>query len=244
MSNQHWHDDNLPNDEQELISFHLGEPCDEKAIHARLQTDDAYAALSESIQLTLRVFSAEPVPTPDTQAAWQHLRNSLPVLERTKKTRFWQQFVLVPAGVVAVLLLVAAFFVPRFLRKPATPDEAGVIQLRPPVTGVATQDVSNHLDRAERWLTVVNHATSPLDEQTQAEGERLLTSNAVYLRDARSRGDLPDAFALERLGRVLTSARNTGESGVQLRVEMNTDGLLFDLRILRQNHSHLTGEPQ
>ncbi|SDE84931.1 hypothetical protein [Terriglobus roseus] len=243
MSNQHWQDD-LQNDEQELTAYHLGEPCDEKTIRARLQTDDAFAALSESIQRTLRVFSAEPVPAPDTHAAWQHLRNSLPVLERTQKTRFWQQFVLVPAGIIAAVLVVAAFFVPRLLRKPAMPDEAGVIQLRPPATNVATQDVSNHLDSAERWLTVVNHATAPLDEQTQAEGERLLTSNAVYLRDARSRGDLPDAFALERLGRVLTSAHNAGESGVQLRVEMNTDGLLFDLRILRQNHSHLTGEPQ
>lgn len=244
MSNQHWQDNNMQNDEQELIAFHLGEPCDEKAIRTRLQTDDAYAALSEAIQRTLRVFSAEPVPEPDTQAAWQHLRNSLPVLERTKKTRFWQQFILVPAGVIAVLLLAGTFFVPRFLHKRAVTDEAGVIQLRPSATNVATQNVSDHLDRAERWLTVVNHATSPLDEQTQAEGERLLTTNAVYLRDARSRGDLPDAFALERLGRVLTSAHNTGESGVQLRVEMNTDGLLFDLRILRQNHSHLTGEPQ
>ncbi|WP_052200900.1 hypothetical protein [Terriglobus sp. TAA 43] len=243
MSNQHWQD-NLQNDEQELIAYHLGEPCDEKAIRARLQTDDAYAALSESIQRTLRVFSAEPVPAPDTQAAWQHLRNSLPVLERPQKTRFWQQFVLVPAGIIAALLVIAAFFVPRLLRKHAEPSEAGVIQLRQPAENVGTQSVSEHLDRAERWLTVVNHATAPLDEQTQAEGERLLTSNAVYLREARRDGDLPDAFALERLGRVLTSAHNPAEGGMQLRVEMNTDGLLFDLRILRQNHSHLTGEPQ
>lgn len=234
----------LQNDEQELIAFHLGEPCDEKAIHARLQIDDAYAALSESIQRTLRVFSAEPIPSPDTQAAWKHLRNSLPILEPAKKTSFWGRFAFIPASVIAVLLLVAAFFVPRLLRKHAEPDEAGVIHLRQPVENAGAQGISEHLDRAERWLTVVNHATSPLDEQTQAEGERLLTSNAVYLREARSRGDLPDAFALERLGRVLTSAHNPEEAGMQLRVEMNTDGLLFDLRILRQNHSHLTGEPQ
>lgn len=244
MSNQHWHDNNLQSDEQELIAFHLGEPCNEKVIRARLQTDDTYAALSESIQRTLRVFSAEPVPAPDTQAAWQHLRNSLPVLEPAKKTSFWQRFAFVPAGAIAVLLLVAMFFVPRLLRKHAEPDEAGVIQLRPPVENVGTQSISEHLDRAERWLTVVNHATAPLDEQTQTEGARLLTTNAVYLREARNRGDLPDAVALERLGRVLTSAHNPEEGGMQLRVEMNTDGLLFDLRILRQNHSHLTGEPQ
>jgi len=244
MSNQDWHDNTLQNDEQELIAFHLGEPCDENAIRARLQMDDAYAALSESIQRTLRVFSAEPVPAPDTQATWQRLRNSLPVLEPAKKTPFWQNFAFMPASVIAVLLLVAAFFVPRLLRKHAEPDEAGVIQLRPPVENAGSPGISQHLDRAERWLTVVNHSTAPLDEQTQAEGAQLLTTNAVYLREARNRGDLPDAVALERLGRVLTSAHNPDEGGMQLRVEMNTDGLLFDLRILRQNHSHLTGEPQ
>lgn len=244
MNDQHCHDNNLQNDEQELIAFHLGEPCDENAIRARLQVDDAYAALSESVQRTLRVFSAEPVPAPDTQAAWQHLRTSLPILEPVKKRHFWQRFTLIPAGVVAVLLLIVAFFVPRLLRKHAETNEAGVIQLRPPASPAGMQGVSDHLDRAERWLTVVNHANAPLDEQTQAEGERLLTSNAVYLREARSSGDLPDAVALERLGRVLTSAHNPEEGGMQLRVEMNTDGLLFDLRILRQNHSHLTGEPQ
>ncbi|MEZ2346815.1 hypothetical protein [Terriglobus sp. RCC_193] len=243
MSHQHW-PDNLQNDEQELIAFHLGETCDEKAIRARLQTDEAYAALSESIQRTLRIFSAEPVPAPDTQAAWLHLRNSLPVLEPKKQTYFWQRFALVPAGAIALLLLIAAFFVPHLLRKHAETNEAGVIQLRVPAASIGPRGVSDHLDRAERWLTVVNHATAPLDEQTQAEGERLLTSNAVYLREARNRGDLPDAFALERLGRVLTSAHNPDEGGMHLRVEMNTDGLLFDLRILRQNHSHLTGEPQ
>lgn len=231
-------------DEQALIAFHLGEPCDETEIHRRLQKDETYAALSESVARTLRVFSAEPVPATDTEAAWQRLRGTLPLLEKEPKSRRWRWFVLVPAGVFALLLVAVGLLLPRLRSRQVQPDEAGIVHLRPPAGTVGAEDISQHLDRAERWLTVVNHASAPLDDETRAEGEKLLMSNAVYMREARSNGDLPDAYALERLGRVLTTANHANENGVQLRVEMNTDGLLFDLRILRQNHSHNNGDPQ
>ena len=44
----------LSQDEQELIAFHLGEPCDEVSIRRRLQTDEAYASLSESVMKSRR----------------------------------------------------------------------------------------------------------------------------------------------------------------------------------------------
>jgi len=231
-------------DEQELIAFHLGEPCDEKQIRLRLQRDETYAALSEAVARTLRVFSAEPVPAPDTDAAWQRLRTTLPVLEKESKSWWWRWFVLAPAGAFAVLLVAVGLLLPRFVHRRAQPDEAGIIHLTPPAGSTDAQAMAAHLDRAERWLTVVNHASSPLDDETRAEGQKLLLNNAVYMKDARANGDLPDAYALERLGRVLTTANHANENGVQLRVEMNTDGLLFDLRILRQNHSHNNGDPQ
>jgi hypothetical protein len=235
---------NVVHDEQELIAFHLGETCDEASIRKRLQTDEAYASLSESISHTLRVFSSEPVPAADIDGAWQRLRISLPVLEKPRRATRWRWFVLAPVAALAMAILVVGLFLQSFLHRQPKPDEAGVIHLRPPVGYADKQDVLQHLDRAERWLTTVNHASAPLDEATRAQGEQLLTRNAVYLREARDHGDLPDAFALERLGRVLTTANHSTGNGVQLRVEMNTDGLLFDLRILRQNRSYNTGEPQ
>ncbi len=231
-------------DEQELIAFHLGEPCDETGIRSRLQEDETFAALSESVARTLRVFSAEPIPAPDTEAAWQQLKVTLPVLEKESKSRRWRWFVLAPVGVFALLLVAVGLLLPRLRSRQLQPDEAGIVHLRPPAGTAGTEDISQHLDRAERWLTVVNHASAPLDDDTRAEGQKLLMSNAVYMRDARANGDLPDAYELERLGRVLTTANHANENGVQLRVEMNTDGLLFDLRILRQNHSHTNGDPQ
>ncbi|GAA3746973.1 hypothetical protein [Terriglobus aquaticus] len=256
-------------DEQQLIAFHLGEslsPSEERTLRTRLEHDAAFAALSEEIAQTLRVFSAEPVPAPDTDAAWQRLRSTLPVLDAPQKTqspirifsrtllgavrpsapqaprfgRGW--FAPALAGALALLVLTIGLFVHRRHTVP-TVDDAGVVHLRPPQTSTSAAE-AQHLDRAERWLTVVNHTTSPLDPTTRAEGEQLLTENALYLQDARARGDLPGAAVLDHLGRVLTTSNHPSEGGLQLRLDMNTDGLLFQIRILRQNQTAPTGDIQ
>jgi len=54
---------------------------------------------------------------------------------------------------------------------------------------------------------------------------------------AHDSGDLAEASVLENLGRVLTTMDHepARDSGWHIRFEMNTDGLLLDIRILRQN---------
>ena len=62
--------------------------------------------------------------------------------------------------------------------------------------------------------------------------------NAVFVHSARQSGDVAQAAVLENLGRVLTTVDNeppTPHSTLRLRLEMNTSGLLLDIRILRQN---------
>ena len=255
-------------DEQELIAYHLGEPLSpakQRALHDRLEHDAAFAALSEEVAHTLRVFSADPVPPTDPEAAWQRLRSSLPPVEPQQESRAPHRFFgrtrsgaakhevphvwlfgrgwLAPAlaGALALLVLAVALFVHRHRATP-TVDSAGMLHLRPPA--VTASGEAQHLDRAERWLTAVNHTTDPLDANTRAEGQHLLTENAWYLQAARRRGDLPDAVVLDRLDRVLTTANHPAEAGLQLRLSMNTDGLLFELRILRQNQTALNGDPQ
>ena len=144
--------------------------------------------------------------------------------------------------VLALALLAIDLVVHRHHTAP-TVDSAGIVHLRPPHDSTSAAE-AQHLDRAERWLTVVNHTTSPLDATTRAEGQQLLTENALYLRDARARGDLPDAAVLDHLGRVLTTSNHPSEAGLQLRLDMNTDGLLFQIRILRQNQTAPTGDIQ
>ena len=241
--NSHFSQETSPSpDEQQLIAFHLGEPCDEAAIRARLEQDTAFASLSEEIAHTLRVFSADPVPPPDTEAAWQHLRGTLPRLDAPSRKGRLRLTWLAPAAVLATLVL--AFGLAAHYRHSTPINDAGVIHLRPPHDAVSPSGEADHLDRAERWLTTVNHTTAPLDSVTRAEGQHLLTENTVYLRNARARGDLTDAAVLDRLDRVLTTSNHPTEAGLQLRLDMNTDGLLFQIRILRQNQTAPNGDSQ
>jgi hypothetical protein len=231
----------IQQDEYELIAFHLGELCNERSIRARLQEDEEYAALSESVSHTLRVFSAEQMPVPNTKAAWQQLRQTLPVLGSAQRVSRWG-YLLVISTVPLVTLIVMFSLPPRLLRRPSHPDAVDSIHSSDSRRIRGLNDASEHLDRVERWLTAVNHTPALLDAETRGEGEALLSRNAVYLSEARNRDDLAAAFALERLGRVLTTAHNAKESGVQIQTEMHTDGLLFDLRILQQNRSRLNGD--
>jgi hypothetical protein len=118
--------------------------------------------------------------------------------------------------------------------------------------------LANHLDAAERFLTEVNNSSGPLDASTKEQAHSLLLRNAVYVQQARSENDPGEATVLENLGRVLTAVDHEGADGdtarfetkgyrraegeaeeqhptLGLRVEMNTSGLLLEIRVLRQN---------
>jgi hypothetical protein len=110
-------------------------------------------------------------------------------------------------------------------------------------------DLASHLDTAERLLTEVNHASGPLDETTRREAHQLLLSNALYLRKADADGDTVRSAVLEDLSRTLTALQHeTGpdkpREGWHLSLQMDTNGLLLDLRILEQNDISPTKESQ
>ena len=89
--------------------------------------------------------------------------------------------------------------------------------------------------------------TCALPISTRGQAHNLLLKNAVYVRNARDNGDLAEAAVLENFGRVLTTLDNepsTAHSTLRLRLEMNTSGLLLDIRILRQNDDLSQGASQ
>ena len=67
----------------------------------------------------------------------------------------------------------------------------------------------------------------------------LAQENAVYVRTAQDKGGYAEAAVLDNLGRVLTTIDSAPPEAppslLRFRLEMNTDGLLLDIRILRQN---------
>jgi hypothetical protein len=236
--------------EEDLIAYQLHESSEESAVSRHLESCSECADLSESIAETLRVFSADPVPLPDLDRNWQRLRGNLSVLtpERRSAFKFLRGSWAWPAASLAtaalVLLMVFGIHIHRTseIRRTIAVNGHGPLTTEP-----ANPAIANHLDAAERLLTEVNNSSGPLDDSTRDQAHNLLLQNAVYVRNARDSGDLAEAAVLENFGRVLTTLDNeppTPHSIWRLRLEMNTSGLLLDIRILRQNDDHSQGAAQ
>jgi hypothetical protein len=228
--------------EEELIAYQLRESGEEREIRKHLESCLVCAAMSDAIAETLRVFSAETVPAVDVERSWQRVRGNLTLLEREPRRRFgflragwfWGA-----AGLAVTALLVLAVMLGVQVRRGVVPRPNYAINGHGPLTTRPVDTaIANHLDAAERLLTEVNHASGPLDEATRSQAHELLLKNAVYVSSAHEHGDVAEAAVLDNLGRVLTSIDHSAETEhktLQLRLEMNTDGLLLDIRILRQN---------
>jgi len=236
--------------EEELIAYQLHESSDEGPISRHLESCSECADLSESIAETLRVFSADPVPQPDLEHNWQRLRGNLGALtpERSRGFNLLRWGWAWPAtGLAAAALMLLTVFGLYLHRSGQTRHNVAVNGHGPLTIEPADPAIANHLDAAERLLTEVNNSSGTLDDTTRAQAHNLLLQNAVYVRNARDSGDLAGAAVLENFGRVLTTLDNeppTPHSTLRLRLEMNTSGLLLDIRILRQNDDHSQGVSQ
>ncbi len=226
--------------EEELIAYQLHDSTDEKAIRRHLETCTPCAELSESIAETLRVFSAEPVPEANLEHNWWRLRGSLPVLKPAPRRLRWLDWRWITPTAALALTALLVLDITGVRLHPAVPANDVAIKSQGPLTDtpVDPSSVTTHLDTAERLLTEVNHTTGRLDPTTRESAHTLLLHNAVYIQTARQQGNFAQASVLESLGRVLTTLDHEPEAteeGWHIRLSMNTNGLLFDIRILRQN---------
>jgi hypothetical protein len=236
--------------EEELIAYQLHESQEEGAISRHLESCSECADVSESIAETLRVFSADPVPQPNLEHNWQRLRGNLGVLtpQRSRAFEFLRWGWAWPvAGLATAALILLTVFGLHIHRGGEIKRNIAVNGHGPLTTEPTNPAIANHLDAAERLLTEVNNSSGVLDDTTREQAHNLLLQNAVYVRSARESGDLAQAAVLENFGRVLTTLDNeppTPHSTWRLRLEMNTSGLLLDIRILRQNDDLSRGVSQ
>ena len=179
---------------------------------------------------------------------WQSIGAFLPVYEKPKSS--WMRYYRPLGWAAACVLLVAVAFVAgrRWERKQA-PSVAMAVdpQARQRVVIVFLGD---HLERSERLLVQLNHAngndlaSSPL----RSEARELLASNRLVRQSAMQAGDLNVEGSLDRLERLLMELANEPDRLTEadldrLKQEMNTDGLLFDIRVLR-SRVHSPGPEQ
>ncbi len=214
--------------EEELIAYQLHESSDEGPISRHLENCAECADLSDSIGL----------------------RGNLGVLtqERSRGFEFLRWGWAWPAaGLATAALMLLTVFGLHIHHTGEIRRNIAVNGHGPLTTEPTDPAIANHLDAAERLLTEVNNSSGELDDTTREQAHSLLLQNAVYVRSARESGDLAEAAVLENFGRVLTTLDNeppTPHSTWRLRLEMNTSGLLLDIRILRQNDDHSQGVSQ
>jgi hypothetical protein len=227
--------------EEELIEHYYEESVNmadcERHLKACTACAKRYAELRRDLDGVKPL--APPVRGEDySEQVWQAIRSSLPVYEKPKRS--WIRFGR-PLGWAAAcaLLIAVAFVAGRRWEREQAPSVAVTAdpQARQRVVIVVLGD---HLDRSERLLVELNHAGgndisgAPL----RSEARELLASNRLVRQSAMQAGDLNVEASLDRLERLLVELANEpadrSEADLnRLRQEMNTDGLLFDIRVLR-----------
>jgi len=231
--------------EEELIDHYYGESTPGSKVERHLKTcvqcADEYSALERDLG---GVKALVPPPRGEGygEEVWRSIRGSLTPYE----TRKWQWPSLgfrkpLALATAFALLMVAAFIAGRVWQRKQTPQTASVAGDPQAKQRVVVWVLGDHLDRSERLLIELNHADGKDRAEAlpiQSEARELLAANRLLRQSAKQNGDPAVDAALDRLERLLVEVSNepdglTEADLTRLRQEMNTDGLLFDVRVLR-----------
>ena len=231
--------------EEEQMEMYYGEGSE--AAKAHLKACRECAAEYVKFKRSLDEIKTEEVPQrgPDYgDFVWQALRPQLiPYEKKTAGWRGWNWWKTATAAAACLALMTAAFIGGRYWEhRNAGQSDAAVTasaantQRQQRVVLVVLTD---HLDRTERLLVQLNHADlrdKSESAQLQTEARELLASNRLYRVSANNEGDPALAGALDRLEGVLAEIANdphlTEADLERVRKDMNTSGILFEVRVL------------
>ena len=145
------------------------------------------------------------------------------------------------SAAACVLLAGTAFYAGRFWEHREEPHNVVAKAPQPEPRQVVVVVLSDHLDRSERLLVEFKHADAE-DSETispiRDEARSLLSANLKCQEEAEKMGDASLTKALDHLNRLLTELASQPEgidaaAITRLQNEMNQDGLLFEVRVLR-----------
>jgi hypothetical protein len=232
--------------EEELIELYYSEG--EAPALAHLAACRECAALLADLKRDLKGVRMAAVPERGTEygeRVWQALRPQLIPYE--KKAWGWPRFfrksgaqwkvALLAVGCAAVVA--AAFVGGRIWERHNAGTKVAENASPQAQQRVVLVVLTDHLDRTERLLVSLEHADSSdraENAQLQSEARELLASNRLYRTTASNAGDPAMAGALDRLEGVLAEVANdpnlTAGDLQRVRNEMNTEGILFEVRVL------------
>jgi hypothetical protein len=244
--------------EEELVERYYGEDSPETARHldSCRECKAAYAALETDLH---EIPSIEPPPRDERYEddVWRALSPALTPWSHSGESRLRIHLWQVLAATAACAVLVAAAFYAGRIWEHRQPQAAVVKMPAPPPQHVVVVVLSDHLDRTERLLVELKHADANDAEMfppLRDEARSLLADNRRFQESAENTGDPALSAALDRLDQLLTqlASRPGGLNAAALATlqhQIDTDGLLFEVRVLRsrvpdqhaKQNSHLKG---
>jgi hypothetical protein len=225
--------------EEELIELYYGEGTGAANGHLKACRDCSaqFAELKQSLD------AIRPAAVPQRSAeygehVWESLRPRLiPYQKKPAAWRAWTPWRSTALAVGCAMLLAVAFLGGRYWERIG--KKANVAGNPQATQRVVLVVLTDHLDRTERLLVQLEHVESPdkaENAQLQSEAQELLASNRLYRVTANNAGDPALAGALDRLERVLAEIANEPNLSAadleRVRHDMNTTGILFEIRVL------------
>ncbi len=210
-----------------------------------MQRCEACAAAYDELARALASADGLAVPErgPEYGAqVWQAIRGSVPVYEpkRGQTWLLWPRWVY---ALACVLLLAGTFYAGKIWERTHVTTQARNGQQGRERVVLFVLD--GHLDRSERLLVQLSHAADDAGVKSetvalplQTEARQLLADNRLYQQSVGQTKDPLLANALDHLERVLVEVANSPDDlstadVEQMEKELNTDGLLFEIRVLR-----------
>lgn len=237
--------------DEEMIELYYGEGSRRAETHLKAcrQCSDQYTELRRNLDA---ISPAVPQRNADYgDLVWQKLQPKL--IPYQKKTTSWFAWANWRAAAIlagCAILLAAVFITGRYWERYSSTTTAVGTNVKTPQRVVLVV-LTDHLDRSERMLVQLEHADpkDPNDDaQLQSEARELLASNRLYRATASNAGDPQLAAALDRLEGVLAEIANdptlSSADIERVRKDMNTKGILFEIRVLRSRSSDQESEPR
>ena len=244
--------------EEQLIEYGYGEGNKafiEEHFAACRECEKAYGAVQSDLA-EMKFADPPQREHPYGHNVWGRLRQQLPDYEvRRRNWLSGQWFRGLSYALAAALVLASAFAGGRLWeRRQAEIAATSHVAPLPPVVKHPPQRVvvvvlSDHLDRSERLLVELKHVDADSTEMVSPlrdEARSLLDANRICRQNAKQDDDPALTGALDHLDRLLAELAN--EPGglnkatiTRLQDEMNKDGLLFEVRVLRSRIPHAQG---
>jgi hypothetical protein len=243
--------------EEELIAHAYAEDDNnvvQQHLSACAECAKAYSALGSDLA-DIKFAEAPPRDAAYGHRVWESIAGSLPAYEPRKS---WFRGGLWPAlsyAAAAIALVVCAFLGGRLWehRQAQTIAQNHVQQHEPsvqqPPQRVVVVVLSDHLDRSERLLVELKHAEGGVASPLRDEARSLLAANQICRKNAKQDDDRALSTALDRLDHLLVELANqpdglNSQTISRLQDEMNADGLLFEVRVLRSRQAASSTHPK